>query len=259
MNPDEAVARAWKMAEEGADVVDIGAESTRPGATPLSPEEEWQRLGPVLEKLMKNKPPVEISIDTRHYETAAKAVELGADWINDVSGLENGKKSPPACGGRVRGGCPDDNAKMINLIANHSIKIVIMHNLGIPADKNKIIPADKSALEEVFVWGRNKIRMLEDKGINRDKIIFDPGIGFGKTAEQSLELVRSAAQFKKLGVEIMYGHSRKSFLSLFTDKPAIDRDEETYKVSVFLASQGIAYLRVHDVRGNTEAVVEQLI
>ena len=232
--PKQAIKKAEEMCKDGAAVIDIGAESTRPGATILTHEEEWQRLEPILEKISQSKLPAKISIDTYHLETVQKALQYNIDWINDVSGLEN--------------------EEVAKVISDSTASIVLMHNLGVPADKNITLPNDCDPIKEIISWGGSKLKTLEKYNINNDRIILDPGIGFGKTVEQLLEIIRRADELKSLGVKIMIGHSRKSFLSLFTDKPASERDFETSIISTLLAAKEIDYLRVHNVKDNINAV-----
>lgn len=233
-----ALAQAEKMLLEGAEVLDIGAESTRPGAHPILAEDEWALLAPVLVALKENcqhwpfKP--KISVDTRHYFVAEKAVNMGIDWINDVSGFAD--------------------AKMRELAAKNSIKCVVMHNLGVPAEKNVILPDYPNLCEQILVWAEQRFNQLLDAGVNLNQLIFDVGIGFGKTAQQSRFLLRNIKQFRCLACPLLVGHSRKSFLDLFTEKSFIERDFETAMVSYQLASQGIDYLRVHNVGLNAQAI-----
>jgi len=205
-----------RMREEGADIIDIGAESTRPGATPLTPEEEWQRLAPVLKSL----PKAPFSIDTRHAATAQKSLAHGASWINDVSGF-----SDPA---------------MVAAVKNTDCKLVVMHSLTVPADKSIVMADDADVVAEILSFAKARIAALETAGIARSRIIFDPGIGFGKTAAQSLTLLQHISALRACGVPLLIGHSRKSFLTG-------DRDTATLAISKQLIAQGIDYLRVHDV------------
>ncbi len=155
---EAAVAAAKEMLSHGADKIDIGAESTRPGATALSHEEEWARLEPVLAKLSDHMD--RISIDSYHPETAQKAIEYSVSWINDVSGLTN--------------------PEMISLLAKHPhMQTVIMHNLGIPADPKHTMPESPHLMHELVNWFSKQIRTVINQGIDRDQIILDPGIGFG--------------------------------------------------------------------------------
>ena len=264
-NNQAIIAAAQKLIDDGVSVIDIGAESTRPGATPLQHIEEWQRLENVLPQICEfaSQQNVETSIDTRHAETAIKAINCGIDWVNDVSG--------------------GVNDEMLEALANWQGRVVIMHNLGIPADKDTTIPADKNAVEEVLGWLSARLEVLEESGIGRDRVIIDPGIGFGKTAQQSWEIINNIAAFKQFEVKILVGHSRKSFLDCHCEEaegrrsnpynietgllrssvthPLLalrqaasrnavamkDRDATTLEVSKKLIAQGVDYLRVHNV------------
>jgi dihydropteroate synthase len=230
---DRAIQQIESLIEAGADMIDIGAESTRPGAILLSPQEEWERLYPVLCRLPRHTSVV-YSLDTRHAETAQKSFDHGITLINDVSGAA-------------------DTALLSVVAANPAISYVLMHSLGVPADPRKILPEDKDAAAQVYEFAEQKIAMLDELGIYRNRLIFDPGIGFGKTARQSLDIVVNIALFKRLKVPLMVGHSRKSFLTSFTDAPATGRDAATLAVSHFLAGEGVDYLRVHDVAGHRAA------
>lgn len=234
ITPEKALSRIQEMIDAGADIIDIGAESTRPDATPLSPQDEWKRLEPVLDAINNSDCDIELSIDTYHPETIEKALKYNIAWINDVSGFED--------------------QRMVDLALKHNCKIVLMHNLGVPAKREVTLSNKKSAVKQVYEWAEKKINELEKQGINRERIIFDPGIGFGKTAEQSFELIKYISFFKKLGTEILVGHSEKSFIKLFSDNPPGKRGTETQILSAHLSSNGVDYLRVHDVDGNKRAI-----
>lgn len=231
---DHALRHAEQLIEQGAEILDIGAESTRPNADMISAEEEWQRLEPFLLALMEEnfslKP--KISVDTRHAETAEKALALGVDWINDVSGLEN--------------------LKMCEVLANHTCDIVFMHHLGIPANKTHI-PLHANPVDVILKWANDRLQQILQLGIKKERLIFDVGIGFGKTPEQSLYLLNHIKHFQSLGVRLLVGHSRKSFLSLFTDKKSHERDLESVIFSLALAKKSVDYLRVHDVENHMRA------
>lgn len=232
-SPNEAISRAKKMVEEGASIIDIGAESTRPGAKLLSHEEEWERLHQIIHLIRKELPDITLSLDTRHVETLEKSLEYGINWINDVSGFSD--------------------YKMLPLLQSHkNLKLVLMHSMSVPADPQITINSDP--VREVLEWAQKKMEWLQKNYIDRERIIFDPGIGFGKTKGQSLELIKNMSQFNKLKTKIMVGHSRKSFLTLFTNKPAEDRDIETIAVTAYLTLLNIDFLRVHDVAKNMQVV-----
>ncbi len=223
-----------KMISDGADVIDIGAQSTRPGANIISSDEEWQRLEPLLNEIENNNYKVEISIDSFNHATISRALDYNISYINDVSG------------------CSSDEMK--DIAARSGKKIIFMHNLGIPADKAQILPDSTDIISFLSHWLEDKIMELENSGIKKEKMIFDPGIGFGKTHQQNLEIIMGAEKFKRYGVEVMVGHSEKSFLSLFTSEPAGKRGDETKRFSRMLAEKNIDYIRVHDVSGNKEII-----
>jgi 2-amino-4-hydroxy-6-hydroxymethyldihydropteridine diphosphokinase/dihydropteroate synthase len=228
---DKAVQQALHLVYSGATVLDIGAESTSPTAIAISSESEWERLEPVLDAIISIKNtlllPPKISIDTRHAEIAENVLANGVDWINDVSGL--------------------DDPKMRSIIASSKADCVVMHHLSIPERRDHVLPRDQDPIKIVLEWAEQRLTELEKQGIARDRVIFDPGIGFGKMAEQSLELLRHVSAFSKLGARVLIGPSRKSYLSILTDAPFSERDIETSAISLFLAKQPIDYLRVHNV------------
>ncbi len=226
--PAQAIAAAEAMIAAGAHIVDIGAESTRPGAVPLSAAEEWKRLAPVLEAVA---PRVETSVDTRHAATAKNALALGARWINDVGGL-------------------GDEA-MIAAVRDSECGLIFMHSLSIPADPLVTLPEACDPVAVLIEWARARIMALEAAGIARARLVFDPGIGFGKTQAQSLAILRRARELRAVGIPVLIGHSRKSCLRAYSDAPAGGRDAATLAVSAQLLRGGVEYLRVHDVAGHT--------
>jgi 2-amino-4-hydroxy-6-hydroxymethyldihydropteridine diphosphokinase / dihydropteroate synthase len=225
------IERAYNLVEAGAEILDIGAEASGPNAISIEPELEWQRLEAVLTGILAESTNMlitpKISVDTRHAHIAKKALELGVDWINDVSGL-----SDPA---------------MCEVIANSNCDVVIMHELGIPTDQNKILPLNENPVTAVYQWAEKILAKIAKLGIAHERVIVDIGIGFGKNAEQSLELLQSISEFQKLNTRLLVGHSRKSFLKLFTQHRAVERDVETLPVSLYLANLNIDYLRLHNV------------
>lgn len=232
--PEVAVKAAYRMMDDGAIAIDIGAESTRPGATMLSAEDEWQRLVPVLNGL-KDLP---VSIDTRNPTTAQKALQQyhNIKFLNDVSGFEN--------------------EQMVQLGAKYAINIIVMHSLTVPADKSIVLTSPP--IETLGKWIHQKFSQLASAGISPDKIIFDPGIGFGKTTEQSRELIENAAELAKishkLGTKLLYGHSRKSFLGDNTD----ERDLETAQICAHLQVMGVDYARVHNVQLSIATINQEM-
>lgn len=228
---ESALSQARKLMAEGAAFVDIGAESTRPGAIALSPSEEWSRLEAPLTALKQAGIPV--SVDSYHPENVKKALNLGADMINDVSG------------------CETDS--MQEVIAAGNKPVIIMHNLGVPASKHRVLAEGCDPVEIVVEWAEKRLQQLEARGIRRERAILDPGIGFGKNAYQSIALLRALPALQSVGIKLCIGHSRKSFLSSFSPIPAKDRDIETIAVSLKLYPQGVDYLRVHDIAGHQRA------
>lgn len=220
--------------ENDVAIIDIGAESTRPNATKLTPEEEIGRLNNVFNYIKNREKKIFnslLSIDTYHYKTAEKAIENGFNIINDVSGFE------------------DNN--MLELAKNNkNIKFVFMHNLGIPTDKNITVKGD--IVEEVKKWLEKKINVFEKNNIKKEQLIFDIGIGFGKTQSQSLQLLQNIRAFHEYGFKILVGHSRKSFMNIFTtDK---EKDIETLSVSMKIA-RDVDIIRVHTPLEHKRALI----
>lgn len=230
-SPDCALTSIKELIKQGARVIDIGAESTRPNAIAITPEEEWRRLAPLLEHIMPNRElfPAEISIDTRHPKTAQNAIKYGVDWINDVSGFID--------------------KEMIDAVANSKCRVVVMHSLTVPADKAVTMPDDCDVVAEIINWGEKRIYELQQAGIDKNRIIFDVGVGFGKTAKQSQILIERITEFHRIGVPLLVGHSRKSFIGAKTIDEA---DCKTVAISRMLAVRGVDYLRVHNVAAHLE-------
>lgn len=231
---DAAIARMEQLVEQGADVLDVGAESTRPGARSLSHAEEWERLQPVLELAKNRFPHTAISVDTRNAATAARAIDAGADWINDVAG----GKDP----------------QMLEVIRAASCQYVVMHSLTVPANPQAVLPEGVDATTTVRSWAEQRLQELYDAGIKPERVILDPGIGFGKTASQSWNLIRHIESLIDLPTPLLIGHSRKSFFKMVSEQDAAERDMETHMVSAWLARHGVAFLRVHDVLGTKRAL-----
>lgn len=232
-NLNNALNHARKLINDGANIIDIGAESTRPNATPITQTEEWQRLEDLLPKVIElaHKNNVKISLDSRHYQTIKKGLDLGIDIVNDVTGFVD--------------------SKIANICATSSASLILMHNLGAPARKDVIIDENLDEIEEIKNWAKKKINYLLNLGIKKENIIFDVGIGFGKNAKQSINILNNIEEFKTLGIEIYVGHSRKSFLREYSFKTEInseDKDLQTLEISKDLIKKGVNYLRVHNVK-----------
>jgi len=225
-DPPAAIAHAERLAAEGASMIDIGGESSRPGATPISPEAEWARIGPVLTGLA-GRLSVPLSVDTRHAEVAAKAIDAGADLVNDIEGLRS--------------------EAMRGVVAKSGAAAIVMHMRGDPTTmQSDLVYADLRA--EVFGALADATERAVADGVPADKILIDPGLGFGKSAEQSLELLMHVGEFRSLGYPVVVGASRKSFLGwmLGTDDPA-HRLEAGLAAAVVAAERGAALVRTHDV------------
>lgn len=226
---EAAVAAVDAAVAQGAAIIDLGAESTRPGAKPLAAAEEWARLGPVLAALAAHpaRGDFRLSVDSYHPETMAKALAAGADIANDVSGLRSDA--------------------MVQLLAQHRCPIVVMHALTLPADPEITWEAGVDAVAEILGWKQAINRRAVQADIDPARLIFDPGLGFGKTAEQSLQLLLRVRELLDTGGNWLIGHSRKSFLGLFTEAKSSGRDDVTLALSAMLIQAGVPMLRVHNI------------
>ncbi|HEY6135511.1 MAG TPA: dihydropteroate synthase [Rubrivivax sp.] len=224
-----AVDTAERLVAEGVDVLDIGAESTRPNAIALDGEAEWRRLEPVLTALAARpwRDRVRLSVDTRHGRSAARALALGVDIINDVTGL----------------GDPD----MLGVLQASACDVVVMHALSVPVEPAQTLPPDCDVLQEILQWKAAVTARAAAAGLDPARLVYDPGIGFGKSARQSLALMDGAAAMVASGGHWLFGHSRKSYLKFFTAADATQRDDLTLAFSARLASAGVHILRVHAV------------
>lgn len=223
---EKALKHAKEMVEEGADMIDIGGESTRPGHTYVDSEEEIRRVVPVI-KALKKEISLPMSIDTYKADVAEKALKLGVEMVNDVWGLRR-----------------DEN--MANVIAKYDAEVCIMHNQdGTEYDKD-IMEAIKDFLNE-------SIKMALDAGVKKEKIVLDPGIGFGKTFEQNLEVLRRLGELRDLGYPILLGTSRKSVIGNVLHLEPKDRVEGTVATTVLGVRDGVDIVRVHDVTENLRA------
>ncbi len=232
-DPEDAVRRGMQLAEEGADILDLGAESTRPGAEPVTAEEEIFRLAPVVEQLIDqvNTP---LSIDTTKAIVAEKMLQLGASMINDISGLRF-------------------DPEMGDIVAERNCPIIIMHILGTPQTMQEN-PEYTDVVDDIRAYFRKRTEFAHSRGVKDEQIILDPGIGFGKTVEHNYEILRGVPRFKQLGYPILLGASRKSFIGKTLDLPVDDRLEGSLATAVIGAWQEADILRVHDVRETVRAV-----
>ena len=226
-NIDAALAQAKKLIAEGADIIDVGGESTRPGHTQISSEEEIKRVVPVIEKLSRELDIV-ISIDTYKYDVAEEAIKAGAHIINDIWGLQY------------------DNGEMAELVKKYDVPIIVMHNQTDEIYKKDIM----LTLREFF----EKTYKISDKyEIDRNKIILDPGLGFGKNVEQNIEVLSRLNELKDMG-PILLGASKKRFIGkLLNDLPFDERVEGTVATTVIGIEKGVDIVRVHNVLENKRA------
>jgi len=229
-DPEKALARAKQMASEGADLIDVGAESSRPGAEPVSAKEEWRRLNSVLPELLKLKVP--ISIDTCKPEAAEKCLNAGAHMINDITGLRS--------------------KKMAKVVAKYKCPVVLMHMPGSPRTMQEK-PEYGDICGDIISFLRGRIDFAKKHGVQEDKIIIDPGIGFGKTLPHNLEILRSLSEFKSLGRPILVGASRKSFIGKISNLPVAERLEGTLASIAIAISNGADIVRVHDIKESKRA------
>ncbi len=230
-DPAAALEQAARMAADGADFIDVGGESTRPGAAPVTPDEELRRVLPVIASLpaMTGLP---VSIDTRNAAVAEAALGAGASIVNDVSGLRH-------------------DPRMARVIGSHGATAVLMHMRGTPATM-QADPRYDDLIGEITAYFREGLRLAADAGIRQ--VILDPGIGFGKTPEHSLEILGRLDEFTELGCPVMVGASRKSFIGAVLGLPVSERLEGTIGASVAAVMKGARILRVHDVREVARAV-----
>ena len=233
-----------EMLMAGADIIDIGAESTRPNAQILNAQEEIARLENILPKLIfaiknfnkihnKN---IQASIDSYHLETIIFAHKIGVEIINDVSGLID--------------------EKIIDYIAQNNLTAILMHNLAIHSNPELIVNRDLNVVEEIISWAHQKINYLTAQKIQKSQLIFDPGIGFAKNSTQSIRILKNINAFRVLNLPIYVGHSKKSFLDAINipSQPNLDRTAKTLILSQYLAQKNVEYLRVHDVKENIGAI-----
>ena len=225
-NIDKALEHATKMVEEGADIIDLGGESTRPGHSYVEVDEELKRVIPVIKKL-KEHLDIPISVDTYKAKVADESLKLGVEMINDIWGLKKDKN-------------------MASVIAKHNAYICIMHN----QDNTDY---DKDIMESIKEFLLESIDIAINAGVDKGKIILDPGIGFGKTYEQNLEVLKRLGELKSLGYPILLGTSRKSVIGNTLNLPPQERVEGTIATTVLGIRDGVDIVRVHDVGKNLRA------
>lgn len=233
-SPQSAIDHALRLAEEGADILDLGAESTRPGSDPVPVEEELRRLMPVLEGLVGRTPAL-ISVDTRKAEVMRRAADVGVDMLNDVSALTH-------------------DPEAMEVAAESGLPVVLMHCLGDPKTM-QINPRYDDVALDVFDYLEDRVRKAEAAGIERSRLIVDFGLGFGKTLQHNLELMAHTALMHSLGVPVLVGASRKRFIGALTGvEQASDRVFGSVGAALAAIAQGAQIVRVHDVAATRQAL-----
>lgn len=233
MDTCAAVQHASQMVHQGADIIDIGAESTRPGSQPVSADQQIRRAIPVIEQLAGSVD-VPISIDSHNYEVVAAALQAGASIVNDITALAD--------------------TRIAELIARHKAAVVLMHMQGTPATMQKE-PRYDNVVAEVLDFLLERAHLACRFGILSESIIIDPGIGFGKTQRHNLTLLKHISRFVESGFAVLVGASRKRFTGAITDRPnPQDRVFAAAAISALMANAGVAVVRVHDVTANLDAV-----
>ena len=233
-NFEDAVRHLNEMIEEGADMIDIGAESTKPYSSAVSADEQISLIEPVLKYINNRNVIVPISIDTRLSEVARVAIDLGASVINDVSGF-------------------DYDIKMPKIIAESGVKVILQHSQGTPENMQKN-PEYDNLIDDIFLNLKNvKLKRALDSGIKKENVILDVGIGFGKTKKQNFELLKYQDEFKSIGCELMIGLSRKSLLDM-ADSTNSEKDIFTIALNTLAIEKNVDYLRVHNVKLHRQLV-----
>ena len=227
----QAIQEAEQLKQDGADILDLGAESTRPGATPLTAEQEWVRLEPVLRELLTWKSPV--SVDTYHPVTMRRALDMGVDIINDIWALQQ--------------------ADALSVVAAYKCGICLMHMHGEPQTM-QVSPMQGDVVHLVHDFFRAQFQRTDAAGIDKQRLMFDPGIGFGKTVEQNFQLLALQDRFHDLPAPLMVGWSRKSSLGAVTGLGVHDRMVPSVAAAVLAVERGAAVVRVHDVAATVSAL-----
>lgn len=232
---ETALAQADRLIDNGADILDIGGESTRPFAEPVDAEEELQRVIPVIRGI-RQKHSIPISIDTSKAAVAREALQAGADIINDISALRK-------------------DTEMISLVKETTVPVIIMHMQGKPADM-QVNPEYQNVTDDILDFFKERIDWIKENGVAVSRLIIDPGIGFGKTLQHNLSILKNLKKLSALGVPVLLGHSRKRFLGDITDTVVEkERDLATAVVSALCYTENIAIIRVHNVTATRQALL----
>lgn len=230
---DQLAARIEQMLHEGADLIDIGGESTRPGAEAISADQEIDRVLPAIERAVQLG--ATVSIDTSKAQVAQAAIQAGATWVNDVTGLGDPQMAP--------------------VCAMHPVKVIVMHMQGTPRTMQQH-PHYDDLIGEIQAFFESRIALAVDKGIPRDQLVLDPGIGFGKTFTHNLSLIKHLRAFQRWQLPILVGASRKAFIGhLLGDLPPEERLEGSLAAHVMAIQNGAGIIRTHDVRATKRAAL----
>lgn len=232
-SPDLLLAQAEKLIADGADILDIGGESTRPFAEPVSTEEELKRVIPAITAI-RSRSAIPISIDTTKAIVAQAALAAGADIINDISAL----RQDPA---------------MLEVVQKSDVPLIIMHMRGTPADM-QINPEYSDVVADIVDFFQERLGWLKENGVALNRVIIDPGIGFGKTLDHNLSILKRLGELHALGAPVLLGHSRKRFLGELSGLATQERDHLTAVVSALSVGKGIAIVRVHNVLATRQAI-----
>lgn len=230
---ESALGRIGLMISQGASIIDIGGESTRPGSDPVTEQEELDRVLPVLEKAIPQFSDMLFSIDTTKYRVAEEALKLGVHFVNDISGMQ---KEP----------------RLVNLCRQYNAGYILMHSQGNPKTMQQD-PTYDDVVQDIYQFFEKQLQQVKETGL--DQVIIDPGIGFGKTLDHNLKLLANLAEFKKLGYPILVGASRKSMIgTLLGDRPVDDRVTGTVAVHYHAMMKGANIIRVHDVKEASDSL-----
>jgi dihydropteroate synthase len=222
-----------QMVHDGADIIDIGGQSTRPFSKPVSEQEELDRVVPAI-KAIRQHLTIPISIDTTKAEIARQAIDAGANIVNDISALLF-------------------DPKMAEVVISQRVPVIIMHMQGTPQDMQNA-PKYDNVISESLAFFKDRISCLTKQGIEKSMITIDPGIGFGKTVAHNLSIIKHLREYNRLGCPVLVGHSRKSFIETIVHDSVENRDEATAIISAILVMHGVSIIRVHNVSLNNKAI-----
>lgn len=233
-NIDNALKKVNEMIENGVDIVDIGGESTKPFSKPVDHEIQLSRIIPVIKEIRSQYPELVLSVDTRDHKVAQLSIEEGVDIINDVSGCTYDKN-------------------ICTIAAEANVPIIIMHSLDTP-ETMQTMPQYEHLMDTICNELLNSIDLAIDSGIKKEKIIIDPGLGFGKTVNHNIEIIQRISEIVSLGYPVLVGASRKSFIGALLDLPTDEREEATSATNSYLISKGVDILRIHDVKHHINSI-----